>query len=151
MKSRCKLDGVKDKRYNERYYNRGIRVCDEWENWWPTFAEWALTHGYAHDLEIDRINNDEGYFPDNCRFVGHLEQNKNRDLKLTFENMHKAKLKQFAKPFMCVETGKVYQTQWEAFLDIHICRKLLRKCLRGVITDVHGTHWKYVEPTPIPN
>ena len=50
------------------YYNRGIRVCEEWETA-ANFIEWAYQAGYRPGLMLDRINNDLGYFPANCRFV----------------------------------------------------------------------------------
>ena len=67
MKRRCKV--------NPRYSD--ISVCDEW-NSFETFAEWALSHGYSDELTIDRIDNDKGYSPDNCRWVTYKIQMNNR-------------------------------------------------------------------------
>lgn len=64
----------KHRRY---YYDKGITVCDDWLRF-PEFKEWALKNGYRPELELDRINNDLGYSPDNCRFVTKLENNSNR-------------------------------------------------------------------------
>ena len=62
------------------YGGRGISVCEEWsgENGYEHFKEWAVTHGYSDGLEIDRIDNDRGYFPSNCRWVDHQENCFNR-------------------------------------------------------------------------
>jgi hypothetical protein len=59
------------------YYDKGITVCDEW-HMFSNFRDWALANGYEKGLELDRINNDAGYSPNNCRFVTKLVNNSNR-------------------------------------------------------------------------
>lgn len=75
MKSRCY--NKNNPRYH-RYGGRGITVCDEWLHNPKAFCEWALSHGYEDTLSIDRINNDNGYSPDNCRFADMNTQALNR-------------------------------------------------------------------------
>lgn len=60
-----------------RYGERGITVCDEWKNDKEAFCKWALSNGYKPGLTIDRIDNDKGYSPDNCRWVTTQEQSLN--------------------------------------------------------------------------
>lgn len=48
---------------------RGISICDEWDNSYETFKDWALKNGYKENLSIDRKNNDGNYEPSNCRWV----------------------------------------------------------------------------------
>ena len=64
-----------------RYGERGIKVCPEWEKSYPTFKKWALSHGYAPHLTIDRIDNDKGYSPDNCQWITLTENIKKAHLK----------------------------------------------------------------------
>lgn len=61
----------------KRYSSNGITVCPEWRSY-RTFMEWAQASGYADGLEIDRINNDLGYSPDNCRWATRQENQRNR-------------------------------------------------------------------------
>lgn len=74
MKERCGNPSEKAYVY---YGERGISVCDEWKNY-EAFKAWALSHGYKEDLTIDRIDNDLGYFPGNCRWVDYTVQANNR-------------------------------------------------------------------------
>lgn len=57
---------------NSNYYlygARGIRVCDEWKDNPQSFIEWSLKNGYKKGLQLDRINNDGNYEPENCRYT----------------------------------------------------------------------------------
>ena len=70
----------------KRYGGRGITVCDEWRYSFQTFHDWAVANGYDENAPrgkctIDRIDNDKGYSPDNCRFVDMKVQNHNRSIR----------------------------------------------------------------------
>jgi hypothetical protein len=75
----------------ERYGGRGIRICDEWHNNFLTFQKWALSHGYNDNLSIDRINPNDNYYPENCRWVDDTAQTRNRrnTAFLTFQGVKK--------------------------------------------------------------
>lgn len=59
------------------YGGRGVAVCREWRSF-ETFREWALGHGYADDLTIERVENDRGYSPSNCVWATRKAQARNR-------------------------------------------------------------------------
>jgi hypothetical protein len=73
MMSRCY--NKKDRSYF-RYGGRGITVCKEWHDV-EVFYKWAIV-GYQKGLTIDRENNNDGYCPDNCRWVTDTKQANNR-------------------------------------------------------------------------
>ena len=75
MKSRCNYDF----KGSERYYGKGIKVCEDWENSFESFRDWAMDNGYTDDLTIDRIDSDGNYEPSNCRWAGKLTQDNNRN------------------------------------------------------------------------
>ena len=74
IKQRC--NNPKHPRYND-YGGRGITMCDEWSNSIESFINWAKEKGYNDNLTIDRIDNDGGYSPNNCRVVTYSVQSTN--------------------------------------------------------------------------
>ena len=82
MNRRCGYE--KENRYHD-YGGRGITVCEEWQSSFEAFRDWAFANGYTDNLTIDRINNDFGYCPANCRWVNMKVQanNTRRNHELT--------------------------------------------------------------------
>ena len=60
------------------YGGRGITVCDEWRNDFMSFYRWAIANGYKKGKQIDRIDNDGNYCPENCRWVTVAENARNK-------------------------------------------------------------------------
>lgn len=59
----------------DNYGGRGIKVCDDWS----TFEVFRDDMGpKPKDAELDRIDNERGYEPDNCRWVSKSENLSNR-------------------------------------------------------------------------
>lgn len=97
IKKRC--NNPNDARFSS-YGGRGIKMCKEWENDFLSFYNWAINNGYDEKLSIDRINNDEGYSPENCRWATNVTQCNNRrtNIKIKIGNTEKT-LTQWCKIF----------------------------------------------------
>ena len=78
MMERCGHWEGASERNLRNYRDRGIVVCDLWQKSPLAFGDWLLAHGWRKGLQIDRIDNDKGYSPDNCRVVTCKENNNNR-------------------------------------------------------------------------
>lgn len=68
MRRRC--------RERKGYVDRGITVCDRWEESFENFL--ADMGAKPDDHQIDRIDNDRGYEPSNCRWATPKENSNNR-------------------------------------------------------------------------
>ena len=61
----------------KHYGGRGISMCPEW-NSFEAFEEWSYSNGYEDGLQIDRIDVNGQYSPDNCRWVTNLQNQNNK-------------------------------------------------------------------------
>lgn len=92
MHARCECE--KHGSYN-RYKDKPI--CKEWHRipdrkrqiGFLNFYKWAINNGYDDSLTLDRIDNNKGYNPENCRWITIKEQARNTTRNVNVEYLGK--------------------------------------------------------------
>lgn len=80
MLNRCY---VKENKAYNLYGHKGIEVCEEWRGFdnFMNFYNWATENGYEEHLQLDRIDYNGDYEPDNCRWVTATENARNQYIR----------------------------------------------------------------------
>ena len=114
MKDRC--NNPNSQSYAD-YGGRGIKISPEWDDDFESrvkFIKDGINKGFILGQEIDRIENDSGYSPDNVRFTDRRTQNNNK------RNNH------------VIEVGDLKMSVGEWAKTLRVNRVLLANKLRAV-------------------
>lgn len=112
-----------------RYGGRGITVCDRWRDSFDTFyADMGPRPTPSHS--IDRINNNDSYLPENCRWATPSEQTRNS-----------------TTPRAVIRSdGKFYAVSADAALDIGAKPRGICDTCAGRQKTALGYGFRYAEP-----
>ncbi len=123
MKDRCY--NTNNKNY-VNYGQRGITVCDRWrvEEGFQGLQNFIEDMGnrptYKHS--IDRIDNNKGYSPDNCRWATWHEQNANRRDNNKIVGVHYNNRTHMYVAELCIDNKTVIAKSFKLYSDAVKCR-----------------------------
>jgi hypothetical protein len=101
MLKRCRNPNYREYAY---YGGRGITVCERWKEFENFYND--MFPSYAEGLSLDRLDNDQGYGPENCKWSTVAEQNRNKRSNVNVEINGKIQCLQD----WCNEFGLNYKT-----------------------------------------
>lgn len=107
-----------DKTYHarEHYIRRGITICDRWLDKNNGFKNFYADMGNRPPgTSLDRIDNDKGYYPENCRWATHKQQMNNTS----------------SNKMITYKGTTLNQTQWAERLGLPNSNVILKRLKRG--------------------
>lgn len=102
MVSRCKY---KNNKSYKNYGGRGIKVCKRWANSFLNFYN-DIGPRPTREHTLDRINNNQGYKPSNCRWVSRSEQQVNKRKRKYF-GIYKLKVRK--RYVVSIQRNKIHK------------------------------------------
>jgi len=128
MNQRCKNPNLKA---YKNYGERGITVCDRWFKFENFLEDMGVR---PEGLSLERINNEEGYNPQNCKWATTAEQNRNKrdNVFLTFQGETKIQSVWAAEKNMSLQVlwNRLYVRNWSVDKALSTPVRLRRK--RGI-------------------
>ena len=96
------------------YIKKNISWSEEFDDY-MLFREWSMSNGFLVHLSLDRVDNNKGYSPDNCRWATEVEQAYNKNKKDSKNNTSNHKGVSFDKRRNLWRT-RIYINNKEKFL-----------------------------------
>ena len=120
MRDRCNRSTNQDYRY---YGGKGIVVCNEWNDYLE-FKKWSILNDYTLNgkLQIDRIDGNKDYSPDNCRWVDAKANQRNRDCIILNEEKANEIRTLIYSGLDDIEISKMYKVHKDTIRDIRTGR-----------------------------
>ncbi len=126
MKSRCYN---RNHNYYQHYGGRGITVCDRWRNSFLSFYEDMGPKPFP-EAQLNRIDNDLGYFKENCNWVTPAKNSQNRSsTKLTLQKAEEIKNRYRATDISQKKLASIYGVSRETIRDIVSSKNWKGGCL----------------------
>jgi hypothetical protein len=73
---RAMMERCYNANHKSNMYYTHVVVCDEWLNSRKSFNEWAFANGFKPGLQLDRIDSNGIYCPENCQWLTPKEHGK---------------------------------------------------------------------------
>lgn len=120
MRDRCNRKSNQDYKY---YGGKGIRVDHIWDDYLE-FKKWSILNGYERNknLQIDRIDGNKNYSPDNCRWVDAKTNQRNRDCIILNEEKANEIRTLIYSGLDDIEISKMYKVHKDTIRDIRTGR-----------------------------
>ena len=120
MRDRCNRKSNQDYKY---YGGKGIIVEDIWIDYLE-FKKWSILNSYEpnKNLQIDRVDSNKNYSPDNCRWVDAKTNQRNRDCIILNEEKANEIRTLIYSGLDDIEISKMYKVHKDTIRDIRTGR-----------------------------
>ena len=120
MRDRCNRKSNQDYKY---YGGKGIIVEDIWIDYLE-FKKWSILNSYEpnKNLQIDRLDSNKNYSPDNCRWVDAKTNQRNRDCIILNEEKANEIRTLIYSGLDDIEISKMYKVHKDTIRDIRTGR-----------------------------
>lgn len=152
----CKGDEMKQETTNRGYKRISLSINGKHERWSVhRLVALLFVPNPEQKLQVNHIDgnkeNNHSYNLEWCTASENVQHSFKTGLKVVPKGKYLGKDNKLSKPFICVETGKVYNCLRELAEDLGesftSTSHISRACKYGLLD--HGFHWRYYEPNEL--